>query len=124
MPLSEHEQRILDEIEQRLREEDPRLVEQVTTTSLYTHLARRIRWASLGFFVGFMLLVLGLLELWVGVAGFVLMLTSALLVYQYLKRMGRDQRRAIEGRGWSLPAILARLSGRFRRPDPEEPPSG
>lgn len=122
MPLSDHEQRILDEIEQRLREEDPGLVEQVSTTSLYTHVARRIRWASLAFALGFVMLVLGLLWLWVGVAGFAVMLLSALVVYQYLKRMGRDQRRALQERGWSLPAILARLSGRFRGPNQSEPP--
>ncbi len=68
------------------------------------------------------MLVLGLLWLWVGVAGFVVMLLSALIVYQYLKRMGRDQRRALQERGWSLPAILARLSGRFRGPNQPEPP--
>ena len=34
MPLSEHEQRILDEIERRLAEEDPRLVESVSRASL------------------------------------------------------------------------------------------
>ncbi|HSL68097.1 MAG TPA: DUF3040 domain-containing protein, partial [Actinomycetota bacterium] len=39
MPLSEHEQQILEEIEKRLAEEDPRLVEAVSRTSLYTHLA-------------------------------------------------------------------------------------
>ena len=58
MPLSDHEQRILEEIERRLAEEDPRLAEQVSNTSLYTHLARRIRWASLTFLVGFVMLLL------------------------------------------------------------------
>ena len=43
MPLSPDEQRILDEIEQKLAEEDPRLVGAVSRTSLYTHLASRIR---------------------------------------------------------------------------------
>ena len=33
MPLSPDEQRILDEIEQRLAEEDPRLVETVSRSS-------------------------------------------------------------------------------------------
>ena len=49
MPLSDHEQRILDEIEARLAEEDPRLVEQVARTTLSTHLARKIRVAALAF---------------------------------------------------------------------------
>ena len=45
MPLSDHEQRILEEIERRLAEDDPAFVEQVGRTDLYTHLARRIRLA-------------------------------------------------------------------------------
>ena len=45
MPLSDHEQRILEEIERRLAEDDPKLDEHVGRTDLYTHLARRIRLA-------------------------------------------------------------------------------
>ena len=52
MPLSDHEQRILEEIERRLAEEDPKLDEHVGRTDLYTHLARRIRLATAGFVVG------------------------------------------------------------------------
>ncbi len=122
MPLSEHEQRILDEIEQRLAEEDPRLVEQVARTSLYTHLARRIRWASLAFLGGFVMLMLFSIALWVAGVGFGVMLVSALLVYRYLKQLGRDQVRAIQQSGrFSLAGLLARLSGRFRG-QPGPPP--
>ena len=35
MPLNENEQKILEEIERRLSEEDPRLVEQVSRTDLH-----------------------------------------------------------------------------------------
>ncbi len=52
MPLSDHEQQILDEIERRLAEDDPKLVEQVARTDLYTHLTRRIRLAGLAFIAG------------------------------------------------------------------------
>ncbi len=122
MPLSEHEQRILDEIEQRLAEEDPRLVEQVARTSLYTHLARRIRWATLAFLAGFVMLMLFSVSLGVAGAGFAVMLLSSLLVYRYLKQLGKDQVRAIQQTGrFSLPALLARLSGRFR--GQQTPPS-
>ena len=73
MPLSPDEQRILDEIEQRLAEEDPRLVEAVSRTSLYTHLARRIKWSLLAFSVGFLMLMVFLMivpdMLWVAAAG-------------------------------------------------------
>jgi DUF3040 family protein len=123
MPLSDHEQRILEEIERRLAEEDPRLAEQVSNTSLYTHLARRIRWASLTFLVGFFMLLLFALSLWVAAVGFVLMLLSTLLIYRYLKQMGRDQVRALQQGGrFSLAAFLARLSGRFKG-GPGAPPA-
>ena len=89
MPLSEHEQRILDEIERRLAEEDPRLVESVSRTSLTIHLLRRIRWSLLAFFLGFFLLMLFFVSVWIAVAGFAVMVTSAMLVYHYLKQMGR-----------------------------------
>jgi hypothetical protein len=115
MPLSDHEQRILEEIERRLAEEDPRLVEQVSRTSLYTHLARRIRLAAFAFVVGFVLLMFGLVSTLIGLIGFATMLFSALLIYRYLKRMGQDQLRSLQRSGrFSLPAFLARLSGRFR----------
>jgi hypothetical protein len=115
MPLSEHEQRILEEIEQRLAEEDPRLVEAVSRTSLYTHLARRIRWASVSFLVGFVMLMLFPVALWIAALGFGVMLVSALLVYRYLKQLGKDQVRALQQSGrFSIAALLARLTGRFR----------
>ena len=60
----------VEEIERRLSEDDPRLAEQVSTTSLYTHLARRIRWASFAFLVGFILLLCFALSLELAVTGF------------------------------------------------------
>ncbi len=117
MPLSPDEQRILDEIEQRLAEEDPRLVEQVSRTSLYTHLARRIRWASLAFLGGFVMLMLFPVALWIAAVGFGVMLASALLVYRYLKQLTMEQVRALQQSGrFSIASVLARLSGRFRGP--------
>lgn len=126
MPLSPDEQRILDEIEQRLAEEDPRLVEQVTRTSLYTHLARRIRWSTLAFLAGFLMLMSFPVSLYVAAAGFGVMLASSLLIYRYLKQLGRDQVRAMQQQSgrFSLARLLARLSGRFRErpPEPPQPP--
>ena len=43
MPLSEDEQRILKEIEANLNETDPRLVQEVSETTLYRHSARAIK---------------------------------------------------------------------------------
>ncbi|SRR5437899_2906783 len=117
MPLSPDEQRILEEIERRLSEEDPRLAEQVSRTSLYSHLARRIRWAVVAFAAGFVMLWLFIVSVWVALGGFVVMLLSGLLVYHYLKRMGRDQIQSWKRGGrFSVTAILARLAERFRGP--------
>ncbi len=117
MPLSPDEQRILEEIERRLSEEDPRLAEQVSRTSLYTHLTRRIRWAVVAFAAGFVMLWLFIVSVWVALGGFVVMLLSGLLVYHYLKRMGRDQIQSWKGGGkFSVTGLLARLAERFRGP--------
>ena len=123
MPLSDHEQRILDEIERRLAEEDPRLVEQVGRTDLYTHLARRIRLAVLGFGLGFAMLLLFVVSVWVAAAGFVIMVLSSLLIYRYLGQLGRDQIRAMQAQGrMTLPGVLGRIAGRFGRTPPRPSP--
>jgi Protein of unknown function (DUF3040) len=116
MPLSEHEQRILEEIERRLAEEDPRLVESVARATVTSHALRRIRWGIAAFVLGFVLLMSFVVSVWVAVLGFAIMLGSGLLVYTYLKRMGRDQLRSMERGGrLSVTAALARLAERFRK---------
>lgn len=115
MPLSDHEQKILEEIEKRLQEEDPRFADQVARTSLYSHVARRIRWGALAFLGGFVMLMLFAVSVWAAIAGFGVMLASALFVYHELRRMGGDQIRAVGSGGrFSVPAFLARLTERFR----------
>lgn len=117
MPLSDHEQRILEEIERRLAEEDPKLDEHVGRTDLYTHLARRIRLATVGFVLGCVLLLLFVVNPWVAAGGFVLMVLSALAIYRYLGQLGRDQIRAMQQDGrMSFNGMLGRLAGRFRPP--------
>jgi uncharacterized membrane protein YobD (UPF0266 family) len=121
MPLSDEEQRILDEIEARLAEEDPRLVEQVGRTTLSTHLARRIRLSSIAFGVGLLMILFAFASaVWVAAVGFVVMVFSALLVARYTRQLGRDQVRAMHQEG-GLSAFFARIASRFRRP--VEPPS-
>ncbi len=114
MPLSDHEQRILDEIERRLAEEDPRLVEQVGRTTLSAHLARRIRLSSFAFLAGLVLLMLFTVELWLAATGFVIMVLSLLLFFRYVKQLGKDQVRALqESERFSVASILAKLSERL-----------
>jgi hypothetical protein len=114
VPLSEHEQRILEDIERRLSEEDPRFARSVADSTLIAHLSRRIRWAAAGFLVGFVMLMLFWFSIWLALAGFAVMLTTALLIYGWVKQIGADQFRALQQSGrFSLAAMLARLSGRF-----------
>lgn len=115
MPLSDHEQQILAEIERRLAEEDPRLVEQVGRTDLYTHLARRVRIAALVFLAGALMLGCVIWSLAVAAMGFIVMVMSALFIYRYLGQLGRDQIRAMQNSGpLSLTSLLGALAMRFR----------
>jgi hypothetical protein len=125
MPLSPDEQRILDEIEQRLAQEDPRLAEAVGRTSLYTHISKRIRWALLAFLAGFVMMMAFPVSLTIAAIGFGVMLASALVVYRYLKQLGRDQVRAMQQQSgrYSLTGLLARLAGKFRSSQPPPPES-
>jgi hypothetical protein len=118
MPLTPHEQRILEEIERRLAEEDPRLVQSVSKATVAAHALRRIRWGLAGFILGFVLLLLFVASIWFALAGFALMLASGLVIYHHLRRMGKDQLRSHGERGGhlSVTAALARLAERFRRP--------
>jgi Protein of unknown function (DUF3040) len=116
MPLNDHEQRILDEIERRLAEDDPSFVEQVGRTDLYTHHTRGIRMAAVAFLVGCVMLLFISASIWIALIGFAVMVSSALLIYRYLGQLGRDQIRAMQEEGaFSVTGLIGRLAARFRR---------
>ena len=52
MPLSEHEQRILAELEESLSKQDPRFAKNVRETNIYSHSGRRVRWGVAGLYRG------------------------------------------------------------------------
>lgn len=93
MPLSDHEQRLLDQIEQALYAEDPKFAHAVRTTSPQAHYRRRIFKAGLGFVLGVFVLMAGLVAnagpvtIAVGVAGFLLMVACAVWALTSWKRM-------------------------------------
>ena len=89
MPLSEHEQRLLDQIERALYAEDPKFASTVRWTDLRTHMRRRLRRASVVLVLGFVLLVGGAVtqRIAVGVIGFVVMLCALLLALSAWKRL-------------------------------------
>lgn len=118
MPLSEHEQKILEEIERRLAEDDPKLVEQVGRSDLYSHLARRIRRAGVAFVLGFIMLLCFPLSVLLAGVGFVIMVLAGAAIYRYVGQLGRDQLRDLQRNGGaSMMGIIGRLVERFRAPN-------
>jgi hypothetical protein len=93
MPLSEHEQRILAEIERRLLEEDPKFAHQVGS-SFRAHLGRRIKLAVAGFVLGLIVVISSTFfeSVAVGVAGFVVMLACVFLFVRTMRRRATVER--------------------------------
>ena len=89
MPLSEDEQRILNEIEENLSATDPKLVQQVSDTTLYRHAARVIKWSVVGFIAGLVLMIFTFTTtLILGIVGFVVMLGCALAIEHNVRKLG------------------------------------
>jgi hypothetical protein len=94
VPLSEHEQRLLDQIERALYAEDPKFASSVRSTDLRSHLRRRIKRMSAVFVLGFAVLVAGIVvrpsRPVVSIGGFVIMVAAGWLIARsWLKLSGR-----------------------------------
>src|SRR5213078_2745226 len=90
VPLSEDEQRILQEIEQQFYEHDPDLARAVGSTTVYSHAGRNLKWAALGFVAGFALMIVSFASrTWLGIAGFLAMFACAVVFERNLRRMGK-----------------------------------
>ncbi|NRQ34202.1 DUF3040 domain-containing protein [Nonomuraea sp. NN258] len=89
MPLSEHEQRLLDQIEQALYAEDPKWANTVRISDPRSHYKRRLIKASIGFALGVVLMMVGVVMSLIplGVGGFVVMLAACLWGLSSWKRM-------------------------------------
>lgn len=89
MPLSEHEQRQLDQIEQALYAEHPRFARAVRAADPQVHYKRRVICAALMFVVGLALLLFGVATsyIWISVVGFVVMLTACYWAASSYRRM-------------------------------------
>jgi hypothetical protein len=78
VPLSEHEQRQLEQIEQALYAEHPRFAKAVRAADPQVHYRRRVVYAIIGFAIGLALLPVGVSTGYIAVSvlGFVIMLGS------------------------------------------------
>jgi ABC-type multidrug transport system fused ATPase/permease subunit len=117
MPLSEDEQRILKEIEDNLSETDPRLVQEVSETTLYRHSARAIKWAVVGFVAGLALLLFTFTRvLLLGVLGFLIMLACLLVIERNVRKLGKAGLESLASsmRGGALKNVFGNASRRWR----------
>jgi hypothetical protein len=90
MPLSEHEQRILAELEESLSTQDPRFAERVASETVYKHAGRQCKWAGLCFFLGLVFLVAFYsFSVILGLIGVGVMFGSAIVFERNLRRMGK-----------------------------------
>ncbi len=81
MPLSEHEQRMLEQMERALYAEDPKFATALEGSELRRYTRRRVYQAVAGFLVGIALLMAGMVaqQIWISVVGFLVMLGCAVL---------------------------------------------
>ena len=132
MPLSEHEQRLLDQIERALYQEDPKFATTVRSTDLRTHMKRRLRRAGFVFGIGIVVLLGGLVSNMpaVGIGGFVVMVAALALALSSWKRLGTSPSQGLRAVGSDAPArtkrskssassgggsIMGRLEERWKR---------
>ena len=122
MPLSEEEQRILHEMEQKLYEHDRAFVDRVSTT-VHRHRNRTHasgRWSIAGFVAGFVVLLVSFRSsIVLGSLGFLIMLVAALAYVHRPTEAGATRaawgRRSSRGHGvseeWS--EMRRRMRSRF-----------
>ena len=114
MPLSEHERRQLEQIEQALRADDPRFADAVTAADPRVHYKRRIIAAALGLVIGVGLLLAGVVinVIPIAVAGFVVMLGCSLWAVTSYRRMTGVTTGRVPAHGQELGQAAARRQGR------------
>jgi Protein of unknown function (DUF3040) len=122
MPLSEREQRLLDQIERALHFEDPKLASTLRGRSRHKWRRRRFVEGVAVFALGIVLLVLGVgitsLSsnsgfLWLSAIGFLLMFGGSVLVVASVGAIGKAS--LAEAGKPDRGRFSGRLGGRFRR---------
>lgn len=78
MPLSEHEQQLLEQMEQALYAEDPKFASQMQGAGARAAARRRMAIGVVGLLVGLALVIAGALlsTIWLGAVGFALMVAA------------------------------------------------
>ncbi len=121
MPLSEHEQRLFEQIERSLAE-DHKFASAVRSTDPRFHARRRIIFAGVAVVVGLCALVFGVAgkNPLLGVAGFVVMLAAVAVAIQAARRGRYPELRVVGGTtsrhvGSRRSSLIGRLEERWRQ---------
>src|SRR6476469_2811889 len=121
VPLSEHEQRLLDEIEQALYAEDPKFASSVRSARARRRVRSSMLLCVLGVLAGLGLVLIGLLAtvIALSVVGFVLLVAAVGYAAQSLRhRSGGDpgpSAGAAPQRGQRPSSLRSRMEDRMRR---------
>ncbi|MGP3988497.1 DUF3040 domain-containing protein [Streptomyces sp. 3N207] len=129
MPLSEHEQRMLEQMERALYAEDPKFATALEGSELRRYTRKRVYQAVAGFLVGIALLMAGMVaqQIWVSVVGFLVMLGCAVLAVTGWRKApkqgeGQAQGQSPQGSGSgrrqqprSRKSMMARIEERWQR---------
>jgi hypothetical protein len=115
VPLSEHEQRMLEQMERALYAEDPKFATALEGSGLRTYTRRRAYLAVVGFLVGIGLLMAGMVApqlIWISVVGFLVMLGCAVLAVTGWRKAPKPGEQPSAG---AQGGSSARRQGRQRR---------
>jgi len=119
VPLSEHEQRLLDQIEQALYADDPKFAATVRSarSRSRSHPRRMLAVAVAGGVLGLALVLVGLLAVLipVSVVGFVLLVGSCGLAAQQLRRRPTAPEQKHASKPGRPAGIRSRMEDRLRR---------
>jgi hypothetical protein len=130
VPLSEHEQRLLEQIERALLADDPKFASAVRTTDPRHHVRRRLVLACLVFLAGVGLMIAGVMGVapvdvvgipLIGIAGFLVMFTAVLFgVTAYRRGNAPEPLRVVGSNRTARPrarrgTFADRLEDRWRR---------
>ncbi|MEU2544843.1 DUF3040 domain-containing protein [Streptomyces roseolus] len=131
MPLSEHEQRMLEQMERALYAEDPKFATALEGSGLRTYTRRRVYQAVVGFLVGIALLMAGMVaqQIWISVVGFLVMLGCAVLAVTGWRKAPKpgEQAQQQAGRGRQVRArrsMMDRIEARWQRRRDEQQGGG
>ncbi|WP_425834884.1 DUF3040 domain-containing protein [Streptomyces fractus] len=118
MPLSEHEQRMLEQMERALYAEDPKFATALEGSGLRTYTRRRVYQAVVGFLVGIALLMAGMVaqQIWISVVGFLVMLGCAVLAVTGWRKAPKPGEQQAAGAAGAVPGASApRRQGKQKR---------